>query len=200
MIQILIFDIGGVLVKINIKRFVNAMSQALNVSRLRLYLYHNRGLFQQIMRGEVTIMALREDLMRHFKRDLDKNQFAEIWASMLDAPQPEIIELARQLGSDYQTVILSNIEAAHHQQLQDSMDFLPYFSTHFMSYELNLAKPDPAIYQTVLNQLEVSPAECFFIDDRRENVVAARKLGIKSHQFRNSRKLRRDLTRHGILN
>jgi putative hydrolase of the HAD superfamily len=199
MVRILIFDIGGVLVNVNIRRFVRGISRALQVSRWRLYFYRNRKLFDEIMRGEKTILALREDIMDFFKRDLDLQDFERIWNSILEAPRTEMLALAQQLGQQYQTVLLSNIEAAHHRHLQKSMEIFPYFSAQFMSYEMKLAKPDLAIYEAVLAELKASPGECFFIDDRRENIAAAQKLGIRSHLFRNAPKLRRDLQRRGIL-
>jgi len=199
MIRILIFDIGGVLVRINLRRFLHGISRAMHIPRWRLYFYRNRELFDAIMRGEATISALHTDIMRFFNREVALSEFGQIWNSILEAPDTEMIELARQLGQRHELVLLSNIEAAHHLHLQKTMEFFPYFSAHFMSYQMKLAKPDLAIYQTVLTELKVAPEECFFIDDRRENVVAAEKSGIRSHRFRNIARLRQDLQRNRLL-
>lgn len=199
MIRILIFDIGGVLVRINLRRFLHGISQEMNIPRWRLYFYRNRKLFDAIMRGEATISALHTDIMRFFNREMAFSGFEQIWNSILEAPETEMIELARELRQRYKLVLLSNIEAVHHLHLQKTMEFFPYFSAHFMSYQMKLAKPEMAIYQTVISELKVAPEECFFIDDRRENVVAAKKLGIRSHRFRNIARLRQDLQRSRLL-
>ena len=53
------------------------------------------------------------------------------------------------------------------------------------SFEAKSNKPDLAIYQTLLNRYELDPGESIFIDDVKENVEAARCLGIHSVQFEN---------------
>jgi len=47
-----------------------------------------------------------------------------------------------------------------------------------MSYMVHLAKPDPAIYQTLLDRYGLKAEECVFLDDTVRNVEAAQALGI----------------------
>jgi len=47
-----------------------------------------------------------------------------------------------------------------------------------MSYTVHLAKPDPAIYQTLLDRYGLKAEECVFLDDTVRNVEAAQALGI----------------------
>ena len=47
-----------------------------------------------------------------------------------------------------------------------------------MSYTVHLAKPDPAIYQTLLGRYGLKAEECVFLDDTVRNVEAAQALGI----------------------
>ena len=52
-----------------------------------------------------------------------------------------------------------------------------------VSYRLKLLKPDPEIYRQTLKQLNLLPHEVIFVDDKRKNVEAARKIGITSIVF-----------------
>jgi len=52
-----------------------------------------------------------------------------------------------------------------------------------LSFEVGEVKPEPAIYLRCLESLGVEPAEAFFVDDRRENVEAARELGMEAVVF-----------------
>ena len=72
----------------------------------------------------------------------------------------------------------------------------------FVSYELGLLKPDKAIYQSVLAKLNAKPEEVIFIDDKRENVEAAKSLGINGIVFdRNtiSRQIKTLITQNSFL-
>lgn len=55
-----------------------------------------------------------------------------------------------------------------------------YFDCIVISSILGVTKPNPKMYQTALNELELSPQEVIFIDDNLQNCRGAMKLGIKS--------------------
>jgi putative hydrolase of the HAD superfamily len=69
-----------------------------------------------------------------------------------------------------------------------------FFPACYVSGELGLLKPDPKIYQHVLNDLGITPAEAVFIDDRPDNVAGAESLGIVGHVFTDASKLRKFLS------
>jgi HAD superfamily hydrolase (TIGR01509 family) len=66
------------------------------------------------------------------------------------------------------------------------------------SYQLRMAKPDPAIYRHVLEELGTEPAETLFLDDKLVNVEAALALGFKAIQFSSVARLREDLVAAGL--
>jgi epoxide hydrolase-like predicted phosphatase len=63
---------------------------------------------------------------------------------------------------------------------------LDVFDVVIFSAEVRLAKPDPRIYQLMLDKLGVQAAEAIFIDDFQENIDAAQALGIHGVHFENS--------------
>ncbi|HEX3811322.1 MAG TPA: HAD family phosphatase [Mycobacteriales bacterium] len=69
------------------------------------------------------------------------------------------------------------------------------FARHFYSCRLRLVKPEPAIYRHVLAELEAAPEELTFIDDRPENIEAARELGIRGLLFTDVETLTAELGR-----
>ena len=50
-----------------------------------------------------------------------------------------------------------------------------------VSYQIHIGKPDPAIYQYLLEKYQLNPQETVFFDDREVNTAAAKKLGIHSY-------------------
>ena len=57
------------------------------------------------------------------------------------------------------------------------------FDVVVVSCEVGCAKPDPAIYQLTLRRLQVEPQAALFVDDRTENLDAARAIGLQTFHF-----------------
>jgi putative hydrolase of the HAD superfamily len=91
------------------------------------------------------------------------------------------------------TAILSNIGDTTQQAMERELKWLTRFDVLVWSYQLRMAKPDPAIYPYTLDKLGTWPGETLFIDDRQENVEAAIVLGMKALVFTTVDQLRADL-------
>ncbi|MDF5757744.1 HAD family phosphatase [Spongiactinospora sp. TRM90649] len=78
-------------------------------------------------------------------------------------------------------------------RLIDGQPWAARFAHRFFSADLRRAKPDPRVYQEVCERLGAEPGEVVFIDDRAENVEAARELGIEGVLFTDAERLRADL-------
>jgi putative hydrolase of the HAD superfamily len=96
------------------------------------------------------------------------------------------------------TAVLSNMGDAVLAGILREYAWLSRFDVLVWSYQLKLAKPDPAIYHHLLEKLGTRPEEALFIDDRAENVAAANALGIKGLVFTTVEKLRTDLIATGL--
>ena len=95
------------------------------------------------------------------------------------------------------TGILSNMGDNVLDNMKRTFDWLPRFDVLVWSYQLLLAKPDPAIYHYLLKELGTRPEETLFIDDRLVNVEAAQALGMPTLEFSTVERLRADLVAHG---
>jgi len=96
------------------------------------------------------------------------------------------------------TGILSNMGDNVLDNMKRTFDWLPRFDVLVWSYQLLLAKPDPAIYHYLLKELGTRPEETLFIDDRLVNVEAAQALGMKALEFTTVDHLRADLIAQGL--
>jgi putative hydrolase of the HAD superfamily len=92
------------------------------------------------------------------------------------------VELGRRRG--FRTYVLSNASDLFFTYF-NNFGPLSDFDGAVVSCQEKLLKPEPEIYQRLLERYDLVPEECFFIDDRRENVDAARSLGMEGHVFRN---------------
>jgi len=96
------------------------------------------------------------------------------------------------------TAILSNMGDNVLDNMKREFDWLPRFDVLVWSYQLRMAKPDPAIYRYVLKELGTRADETLFLDDKLVNVEAAQALGFKAIRFSNVERLRADLVAAGL--
>lgn len=96
------------------------------------------------------------------------------------------------------TAVLSNLGDATHRAMERELDWLNRFDVLVWSYQLHIAKPDPAIYRYTLDRLGTRPEQTLFIDDREENVEAAAALGIEAIVFTTAEALRDRLIARGL--
>ncbi|GAA3748016.1 putative hydrolase of the HAD superfamily [Spinactinospora alkalitolerans] len=110
----------------------------------------------------------------------------EIWAAdvggWLYASAASVAVLDRLAGHGARLALLSNAPSDIAGALRAS-PLLEPFDALFFSCDVGVCKPDAAIYTHVLEELGAAPAETAFIDDREENILAAKELGIDAHHY-----------------
>ena len=95
------------------------------------------------------------------------------------------------------TAILSNMGDSVHENIEREFDWLRRFDVLVWSYQLGIAKPAPAIYRHVMEELGTEPEETIFIDDKKVNIEAADALGMKGILFTSVTQFRADLILFG---
>ncbi|MBY0357591.1 MAG: HAD family phosphatase [Candidatus Obscuribacterales bacterium] len=91
-------------------------------------------------------------------------------------------------GQGCSTAILSNMPLAIRQYLQKHCSWLPAFDHSTYSCDIGCIKPDSQIYEHALAGLGLEPEQVLFLDDRQENIEAARSLGMHSILFVDAKK------------
>jgi putative hydrolase of the HAD superfamily len=86
--------------------------------------------------------------------------------------------LALQAQPDVTVAVISNTIDLHVNWLDENVPQLAEFDLVMMSNEVQLAKPDPAIYELALELLALPPESAMMVDDRFENIVGAQAVGL----------------------
>ncbi len=112
----------------------------------------------------------------------------------------DVIDIAKSLKEKgIKIAILSNSIEPHYL-FNRKAGIYDEFQVQIFSHQVGFRKPNIEIYQLTLDRLQISANQGLFIDDRDENVEAAKNLGIYGHVFVNAITLRKDLEeRFGIL-
>ena len=93
-----------------------------------------------------------------------------------------MIALVAQLRKMYKVVALSNTVDIH-ARYNEERGLFRHFDQVYISHKIGVIKPDPRAFQFVIDDLHVLPSECLFIDDKEENIVAARTFGMQTYHF-----------------
>ena len=106
-----------------------------------------------------------------------------------------LVEQLKQRG--YCVYYLSNIPEDVLDLLMHR-DFEGLFDGGVASCEVKINKPDPRIYQALLDKYHLRADECIFIDDRADNLVAASALGFGTYEMHGVGTLLRSLPTFGV--
>ena len=183
-----IFDIGGVMVDFDpkdflLERFCNAAVEE-KVYRLTFgsetWQKLDAGLCSRYEGSQAMLAAARAEGCA-----FEVQEVLENWTSILRIRR-RMVELVRRLKNHgYCVYYLSNIPE----------DILPLlmrrglegvFDGGVASCDVHINKPDPRIYQCLLDRYRLTASECIFIDDSRANVQTAFQLGMNSIQMKDS--------------
>jgi putative hydrolase of the HAD superfamily len=94
--------------------------------------------------------------------------------------------------------MLSNIDDRYTKLIRD-FGFYEPFKPCLLSCEMGLEKPDPKAYELLLKTMNLPAEEIVFIDDKEENVEAAKTMGIDAILFSSEPQLRNELSKRGVL-
>lgn len=197
MIQTVIFDLAGVIVEDPSAGMITYCANHFQVSREALLAALNKH-WDAWHRGSLS----EQELWKRATTDMHiQNQpYDSLWLDgfkQVRREKPEMLLLLKQLKHQgYTTALLSNIGAP----LVSYVEQHPFedIDRYFFSCEMGLIKPEKGIYERALQGLGCQPEAAVFIDDRRENVEAATRLGIPSILFRTCDVLKEQLLRYQI--
>lgn len=98
----------------------------------------------------------------------------------------------------YQVLVLSNFSHKAVVECGEVLDFLPFTDGGILSYKEHMIKPQPEIYELLINRYNLTPEECVFMDDTLVNVEAAKKAGIHAIHFRDKEQAEKELHDLGV--
>ena len=99
----------------------------------------------------------------------------------------------------YHVYYLSNFSDKAYAECAEALDFIPYMDGGILSYRDQVIKPDPKIYQLLLERYGLKAQECVFLDDSAVNVAAARAEGFAGIVFRTKEQAEEELALLGVV-
>ena len=194
----ILFDLGGVLVELNQHQsFVPWFDQNLSPSEnWRQWL--TAPLPQLFEQGRLTPEEFARQYIDRNNLAINIQDFLKIFRSWVVGFYPGVFPMLEQLSRSYPLGIFSNTNAIHWPPLRAQLQHHGSVSHFFASYQIGLAKPDPAAFNYVAKSMDISPAGILFLDDNGANVNAARTSGFIAEQVTGFEQIHSVLKSHGI--
>lgn len=193
-IKNIIFDLGGVIIDVDPPRSFQALQAfSMNQKSGDIVLSENVKLFLDYEKGLISSRKFREGVRTLTENtNLEDKQIDDAWNLMLLDVPLERIEILKKLKDRFQLFVLSNTNDIHVPAFNSMIEKVCgepnidcFFDRVYFSHEVQMRKPEPEIYRHVLEENNLNPEETLFIDDRYENIEAARGLGIQTYHVDN---------------
>lgn len=200
-LRAIIFDIGRVLVRVDIARAMTGLAAGLSLSPSEIWAAIEKDpSWPDWQEGRMSPHAWHLHLTKRLGSSLTFDQFTEVWNRAQD-PQPiQDLALFEKLSKRYRLGLLSNTDLIHVAHMEPNYDFFRFFPKPMRIYScaVGASKPNPLIYQQALRACKVKAAEALYIDDVLAYVEAAQRLGMAGIQYLSSKQLADDLGRLGV--
>ena len=200
-LRAVVFDYGMVLTGVPDLDAHDAMMQitALPADRFESLYWTDRHAYDE---GKLTGIEFWRKLLHEAGLPENQKTVEELneWdARMWTTENPAMLEWQRRIKErGLKTAILSNMGDNVLARIEREFDWIHRFDVLVWSFQLHMAKPDPAIYRYTIEKLGTAPEETLFLDDKLVNVEAAQAMGMTAFQFSNVDQLRSDLVAAGL--
>ena len=184
-IRNIVFDLGGVLIDWN-PRYV--YRQIFDTEEEVDNFLSNITVMEwnvQQDAGRTLSEATQILIAKHPKWKKEIEAYYGRWEEMLGGPIDGTVDILKKCIDDerYRVLALTNWSAETFPIAQKHYEFLSWFEGIVVSGEEKCIKPDPTIYNILMNRYSLIPEQTIFIDDNPDNISAANELGINGILF-----------------
>jgi putative hydrolase of the HAD superfamily len=184
----LIFDLGGVILDLSVDSTLRSFADlsGTDTATVKKLFVTSKG-FEAYEKGEISDDDFRTFVKKLYNIHVPDETLDACWNAMLLNIPLKKLQLLEMLKTRYNVYLLSNTNNIHVHYINNTL--LPriecnslddYFHRSYYSHQMKKRKPDAEIFQQVLDEGGFKPDETLFLDDNRDNVQGASRLGIKT--------------------
>ncbi|HVZ96893.1 MAG TPA: HAD family phosphatase [Chitinophagaceae bacterium] len=184
----LIFDLGGVILDIDYHRTRRAFEK-LGVKDFN-EMYSQAGaddLFMSLEKGAIEEKNFYSEIRKRSGLPLTDKDIRDAWNAILLHFREMSLQRLNELQLKYKLFLLSNTNHIHLREFNRIYHLQPreksfdqHFEKAYYSCKVGMRKPNANIYELVLRENDLVPAQTVFIDDSAQNIDTAKSLGIQA--------------------
>jgi len=187
-IKNIIFDLGGVIINLDINKTINEFNKLSNKPFESIYTQlQQTSIFDDFDKGHISESIFFNDLQFALDANITKDNLLLAWnAMLLDFPKRRL-DLLQKLKHHYRLFLLSNTNETHITEFESTLftqhgfkNLESFFETVHYSCRMGKRKPNTDIFMDVLHSNNLNAQETLFIDDSPQHIEGALKTGIQA--------------------
>lgn len=199
MIKHVVFDVGKVLVDFDWQGFFTTLEMEPETEEKVAQATVLSELWNEFDRGKMS----DEEILKGFLEKAPDcgSQIMQFWnnvGSCIKCYDYALSWVRSLKEKGYQVYLLSNYPRRIYSQSIEELPFVEEVDGAIFSYEVQTIKPETEIYEALLKKYQLDPTECVFLDDRRENLIPANKLGMATIHFHTRSQAEEELRSLGV--
>ncbi len=186
MIENILFDLGGVLLTIDMQKTIEAFALlGWKETEWKENSQSRRAVFENLETGTDSQYQFRENIRKMLPGTPTDTEIDNAWNAMLIDFPAAIIDYLIKLKTEYTLYLLSNTNALHLKHFREIFFFAygyqidTLFHKTYYSHEIGFRKPNPGAFLKVLEDSSLIPGNTLFVDDLKVNTDAAEEIGMK---------------------
>lgn len=192
-LEVILFDLGRVLMHIDFDAFPNGLGLTTHEQR-QPYTASLKPIVRLYEEGKMSTEEFLDSLYAIFDCRFSREQILEAFNDIIVADNRDIVPFVEEVRKKYRIAVLSNTCECHWRKVESISSVIHLFPDLFTSFHLGAMKPESIVYKKVCEALQVDPEDVLFIDDLRENVDGAKTHGMNGIVFSNTRQLQSDFS------
>jgi HAD superfamily hydrolase (TIGR01509 family) len=188
-LRTVIFDLGGVYFGDGTRIAIDTISVDYQIGRDAVEAILNGEPGEQYRIGKISTKQFWQRAKSFWNIEALSEKLSRIWCSSYQ-PNEGVVRLVERLkNAGYELLYLSDNTRERVSYLDERYSFLQKFDGGIFSHVVKRKKPDPIIYQLVLNRASHPASACVYIDDKPEYLGPAKSLGMQVIVFKSASQL-----------
>ncbi|MEW6607546.1 MAG: HAD family phosphatase [bacterium] len=193
MIKLIIFDLGNIILNFDHNIICRKLSQISRFSPQQVYeIIFTSGLERLYDEGKISTRDFFKKVSNRLKLNISLTGFKQIWQDIFWLNEG-IEEILLSLRGRYKLFLLSNTNEIHFELAMAKFDVLNLIDEYILSYQVGFSKPAKEIFYEALKRANVEAEKCIYIDDIKEHIASASKIGMNVILFQSISQLKMDL-------
>ena len=187
----IIFDMGGVLVDLDMDACRNAFKYDLGFDEIEQILdpCHQKGIIGDLEEGRVSGDEFRDYVIAGSRPGVTREDVDQAFYKILVGIAPYKIDMLRKLSEKYDIYMLSNnneVAIVRSREMFEEAGFSMNsdFKKCYLSYQMKMLKPSEGFYKAVMSDIGLPASEMVFVDDSQRNVDAAVAAGLPAIYYK----------------
>lgn len=189
-IKALIFDMGGVLVDLDIEDCKKAFKEYIGYYEIDNIIdpCHQKGIYGELEEGVLSAEEFRRIVLADSRPGAAEEDIDRAMWHILTGIEPYKVDMLKKLAGSYELYLLSNNNPVCLPRAKEIFEnagipLESIFRKCFYSFEMKALKPSEKFYKAVVDEIGIPAGQMVFIDDSRKNVEGAIAAGLPAAYY-----------------